>query len=98
ARDTGGRRTAEKIARRRDERDLRERAEREAAEGRQREEDERRRHDEETKRKAETEAKKRFGEDETKPRTAGAAATLTGPINLRSVVQEADDDEAPRTT
>jgi translation initiation factor IF-2 len=92
------RRIAEEAARRRDERDLRERAEREAAEARKRDEDERRRHDEETKRKAETEAKKRFGEDETKTRTAGAAATLTGPINLRSVVQEADDDEAPRTT
>jgi translation initiation factor IF-2 len=93
------RRVAEEAARRRDERDLRERAEREAAEGRKRDEDERRRHDEETKRKAETEAKKRFGEDETKTRTGGAAAaTLTAPINLRSVVPEADDDERPRTT
>jgi translation initiation factor IF-2 len=96
-REVEERRIAEEAARRRDERDLRERAEREAAEGRKREEDERRRHDEETKRKAETEAKKRFGEDETKTRTGGATATLTAPINLRSVVQEADEDEAPRT-
>jgi translation initiation factor IF-2 len=92
------RRIAEEVARRRDERDQLDRSEREAAEGRKREEDERRRHDEETKRKAETEAKKRFGEDETKARTGGAAATLTAPINLRSVVPEADEDERPRTT
>src|SRR5580700_10804488 len=81
-----------------EERDQLDRSEREAAEGRKREEDERRRHDEETKRKAETEAKKRFGEDETKARIGGAAATLTAPINLRNVVQEADEDERPRTT
>jgi translation initiation factor IF-2 len=92
------RRIAEEVARRRDERDQLDRSEREAAEARKREEDERRRHDEETKRKAETEAKKRFGEDETKARIGGAAATLTAPINLRSVVQEADEDERPRTT
>jgi translation initiation factor IF-2 len=92
------RRIAEEVARRRDERDQLDRSEREAAEARKREEDERRRHDEETKRKAETEAKKRFGEDETKARIGGAAATLTAPINLRSVVPEADEDERPRTT
>jgi translation initiation factor IF-2 len=92
------RRIAEEVARRRDERDQLDRSEREAAEARKREEDERRRHDEETKRKAETEAKKRFGEDETKARIGGAAATLTAPINLRNVVQEADEDERPRTT
>jgi translation initiation factor IF-2 len=97
-RDVEERKIAEEVARRRDERDLRERAEREAAEARKRDEDERRRHDEETRRKAETEAKKRFGEDETKTRTAaGAQATLTMPVNLRGVVQEADEEEAPRT-
>jgi len=92
------RRIAEEAARRRDERDAVERAEREAAEARKREEDERRRHDEETKRKAETEAKKRFGEDETKPKTA--TTTLTAPtalLNARNIVQEADEEEAPRT-
>src|SRR6202521_3983231 len=97
-RDIEERKIAEEVARRRDERDLRERAERDAAEARKRDEDERRRHDEETRRKAETEAKKRFGEDETKTKTAaGAQATLTMPVNLRGVVQEADEEEAPRT-
>jgi translation initiation factor IF-2 len=97
-RDIEERKIAEEVARRRDERDLRERAEREAAEARKRDEDERRRHDEETRRKAETEAKKRFGEDETKTRTAaGVQATLTMPVSLRGVVQEADEEEAPRT-
>src|ERR1700730_6146856 len=97
-RDIEERKIAEEVARRRDERDLRERAEREAAEARKRDEDERRRHDEETRRKAETEDKKRVGEDETKPRTAaGVQATLTMPVNLRGVVQEADEEEAPRT-
>src|ERR1700730_3758995 len=92
------RRIAEEVARRREEREVAERTEREAAEARQRDEDGRRRHDEEAKRKAENEAKKRFGEDETKHRRGGAgAATLTAPINLRAVMQEADDDEAPRT-
>ncbi len=92
------RRIAEEAARRRDERDAVERAEREAAEARKREEDERRRHDEETRRKAETEAKKRFGEDETKPKTA--TTTLTAPtalLNARNIVQEADEEDAPRT-
>jgi translation initiation factor IF-2 len=92
------RRQAEEIARRRDERDAVERAEREAAEARKREEDERRRHDEEAKRKAETEAKKRFGEDETKPKTA--TTTLSAPaatITARKIVPEADEEEAPRT-
>src|SRR5262245_59325645 len=91
------RRIAEEAARRREEREAAERAEREAAEARKREEDERRRHDEETKRKAETEAKKRFGDDETKSRTAaqppGAAVT---PISARRIVQEADEEETPR--
>src|SRR5215470_9443865 len=64
------RRLAEEAARRREEKEAVERAERDAAEARKREEEERRRHDEETKRKAETEAKKRFGDDETKPKTA----------------------------
>ena len=92
------RRIAEEVARRREEREVAERTEREAAEARKRDEDERRRHDEEAKRKAETEAKKRFGEDETKPKTP--ATTLSAPaaaISARKIVQEADEEEAPRT-
>jgi translation initiation factor IF-2 len=91
------RRQAEEIARRRDEREAAERAEREAADTRKRDEEERRRHDEETKRKAESEAKKRFGgEDEAKPKTAALAAPSSA-INVRNIVQEADEEEAPRT-
>jgi translation initiation factor IF-2 len=92
------RRIAEEVARRRDERDAVERAERDAAEARKRDEDDRRRHDEEAKRKAETEAKKRFGEDETKPKTA--TTTLSAPaaaLSARNIVQEPDEEEAPRT-
>ena len=91
------RRIAEEVARRRDERDAVERAERDAAEARKREEDERRRHDEEAKRKAETEAKKRFGEDETKPKTAATTLSAPAAINARNIVQEADEEDAPRT-
>ncbi|HSV21632.1 MAG TPA: translation initiation factor IF-2 [Xanthobacteraceae bacterium] len=90
------RRIAEEAARRREEREAAERAEREAAEARKREEDERRRHDEETRRKAETEAKKRFGDDETKPRTAAPAVGAAAAINARNIVQEPDEEEAPR--
>src|SRR6266853_509649 len=92
------RRIAEEAARRRDEKETADRAEHEAAEARKRDEDERRRHDEEAKRKAESEAKKRFGEDETKPKSS--ATTLGAPaaaINARNIVQEADEEEAPRT-
>ncbi len=88
-REAEERRVAEEESRRRNERDSREKVEREASETRKRDEEERRRHDEETKRKAEQEAKKRFGDDEAK-RAAGV------PINLRNIVPEADDDEAPR--
>jgi translation initiation factor IF-2 len=90
-REAEERRIAEEEARRRQERESRERVERDAAEARKREEEERRRHDEEAKRKAEQEAKKRFGDEETKPKTAA-----TAPINLRKAVPEADEDEAPR--
>src|SRR5262244_2476641 len=90
------RRIAEEAARRREEREAAERAEREAAEARKREEDERRRHDEETKRKAETEAKKRFGDDETKSRTAAPTVGAATPINARNIVQEPDEEDAPR--
>ncbi len=88
-REAEERRVAEEESRRRNERDSREKVEREASETRKRDEEERRRHDDETKRKAEQEAKKRFGDDEAK-RAAGV------PINLRNIVPEADDDEAPR--
>jgi translation initiation factor IF-2 len=91
------RRIAEEVARRRDERDAIERAEREAAEARKREEDERRRHDEEAKRKAETEAKKRFGEDETKQKASPTPSAPAVAINARTIVQEADEEDAPRT-
>src|SRR5499433_1339726 len=90
------RRIAEEAARRREEREAAERAEREAAEARKREEDERRRHDEETKRKAETEAKKRFGDDETKPRTAAPTVGAVAAVNARNIVQEPDEEDAPR--
>src|SRR6516164_6527293 len=57
----------------------------------------RRRDDEEAKRKAETEAKKRFGDEETKPKTAApTAAPSAATINARHIVQEADEDDAPR--
>jgi len=91
------RRMAEEAARRREERETAERAEHEAAEARKREEDERRRHDEEAKRKAETEAKKRFGDDETKPKTAAQPpGTAVTPVSARRIVQEAEEEEAPR--
>jgi translation initiation factor IF-2 len=88
------RRIAEDVARRREEKEVADRSEREAAEARKREEDERRRHDEEAKRKAETEAKKRFGDDETKAKTAAPSAAA--PINARHIVQEAEEEETPR--
>src|SRR5215468_2167400 len=91
------RRLAEEAARRREEKEAAERAEREASEARKREEDERRRHDEEAKRKAETEAKKRFGDDETKPKTAAQPpGTAVTPVSARRIVQEAEEEEAPR--
>jgi translation initiation factor IF-2 len=91
------RRIAEEAARRREEKEAAERAEREAAEARKQEEDERRRHDEEAKRKAETEAKKRFGDEETKSKTAGQPpGTAVTPISARRIVQEAEEEEAPR--
>jgi len=85
-REAEERRIAEEEARIRYSREETERAERVAAEARKREEEERRKHDEETKRKADEVAKRRFGA-ETAPKP-GAAARL---------VQEADEEEAPRT-
>jgi translation initiation factor IF-2 len=98
-REAEERRIAEEDARRRSERDSRERLEREAAEARKREEEDRRRHEDEAKRKAESEAKKRFGEEEkARPaQTTTAAAAPSAAINLRNVVQEPDEEEAPRT-
>jgi translation initiation factor IF-2 len=96
-REAEERRVAEEDARRRNERDSREQIEREAAEARKRDEDDRRRHDEEAKRKAETEAKKRFGEDEKAKAAASPASAPTIPINVRTAVQEPDEEEAPRT-
>ena len=90
------RRLAEEAARRRQEKEAADRVEREAAEARKREEDERRRHDEETKRKAETEAKKRFGEDEAKPKTAPSPGATPALVTARHIVQEAEEEEAPR--
>jgi translation initiation factor IF-2 len=91
------RRLAEETARRRAEKDAAERAEREAAEARKREEEERRRHEDEAKRKAETEAKKRFGDDEAKPKTVAPAQTTTAaPAGARHIVQEPEEEEAPR--
>ncbi len=90
------RRLAEEAARRREEKEAAERAEREAAEARKREEEERRRHEEEAKRKAETEAKKRFGDDEAKSRTAAPSHAPAAAVSARNVVQEADEEEAPR--
>jgi len=91
------RRIAEDAARRREEKESAERADREAAEARKHDEDERRRHDEEAKRKAETEAKKRFGDDETKPKTAAQPpGTAVTPISARRIVQEAEEEETPR--
>jgi translation initiation factor IF-2 len=97
-REAEERRTAEEEARRRSERESSERVEREAAEARKREEEDRRRHEEEAKRKAETEAKKRFGEEEkAKPATTSTpAAAPSAPINVRKVVQEPEEEEAPR--
>jgi translation initiation factor IF-2 len=91
------RRLAEEAARKRAEKDAAERAERDAAEARKREEEERRRNEEEAKRKAETEAKKRFGDEETKAKTAAPSqATVAAPVSARHIVQEADEEEAPR--
>ncbi len=75
----------------------RERVERDAAEARKRDEEDRRRHEDEAKRKAETEAKKRFGEDEKakSAATSAPAAAPSAPVN-RKVVQEPDEEEAPR--
>jgi translation initiation factor IF-2 len=95
-REAEERRVAEDDARRRNERESREQVEREAAEARKRDEDDRRRHDEEAKRKAETEAKKRFGEDE-KAKAATAPVSAPIPINVRTAVQEPDEEDAPRT-
>jgi translation initiation factor IF-2 len=99
-REAEERRIAEEDARRRAERDGVERQEREAAEARKREEEERRRHEDEAKRRAEGEAKKRFGEDEkaksATTTTTPAATTPAAPINVRNVVQEPDEEEAPR--
>ncbi|HVX91682.1 MAG TPA: translation initiation factor IF-2 [Xanthobacteraceae bacterium] len=86
-REAEERRIAEEEARRRQDRESREQTEREAAEARKREEEERRRHEEETKRKAEQEAKKRFGEEEAKAK---------GPVAARAVVNEPEEEEAPR--
>jgi translation initiation factor IF-2 len=91
------RRLAEEAARRRAEKETAERAEREAAEARKREEEERRRNEEEAKRKAETEAKKRFGDEEAKPKTVAPSQTTTAaPVSARHIVQEAEEEEAPR--
>jgi translation initiation factor IF-2 len=78
---------AEEEARVRRTREESERADRVAAETRKRDEEDRRKHDEETKRKADEVAKKRFGGDTTSPLKLGAPRP----------VQEADEDEAPRT-
>ncbi len=94
-REAEERKIAEEEARRRVERETRERAERDASETRKREEDERRRHDEETKKRAEEEAKKRFGDAEAKPATPTTTPTRT-PVDVRSIVPEVDEDEAPR--
>jgi translation initiation factor IF-2 len=91
-REAEERKSAEDEARRRTVRELSDRAEREAAETRKRDEEDRRRHDEETKRKAEQEAKKRFGEDESKPKTAPTTTTTARPAKL-----EPEEEEAPRT-
>ncbi|MBV9236243.1 MAG: translation initiation factor IF-2 associated domain-containing protein, partial [Xanthobacteraceae bacterium] len=96
-REAEERKIAEEEARRRVERETRERAEREASEARKREEDERRRHDEETKKRAEEEAKKRFGDAEAKPATTPTPTAPTRtPVDVRSIVPEVDEDEAPR--
>ena len=94
-REAEERKIAEEEARRRVDRESRERAERDASEARKREEDERRRHDEETKKRAEEEAKKRFGDAEAKPATTTSTPTRT-PVDVRSIVPEVDEDEAPR--
>ncbi len=96
-REAEERRVAEEDARRRNERESREQIEREAAEARKREEDDRRRHDEEAKRKAETEAKKRFGEDEKAKAAASPVSAPSIPINVRTAVQEPDEEDGPRT-
>jgi translation initiation factor IF-2 len=85
-REAEERKIAEEEARVRHSREEAERGERVKAEARKRDEEERRKHDEETKRKADEVAKKRFGTD----------AVVAKPAGPRPV-QEADDDEAPRT-
>ncbi len=95
-REAEERKIAEEEARRRVERECRERTEREASEARKRDEDERRRHDEETKKRAEEEAKKRFGDAETKPATTTTATPTRTPVDVRSIVPEVDEDDAPR--
>jgi translation initiation factor IF-2 len=92
------RRLAEEAARKRAEKEAAERTEREAAEARKRDEEERRRQEEEAKRKAETEAKKRFGDEEAKPKTAAPsqATTAAASVSARQIVQEAEEEEAPR--
>ena len=95
-REAEERKIAEEEARRRVERESRERTEREASEARKRDEDERRRHDEETKKRAEEEAKKRFGDAETKPATTTTATPTRTPVDVRSIVPEVDEDDAPR--
>jgi translation initiation factor IF-2 len=98
-REAEERKIAEEEARRRNSREGIERAEREAAEARKREEEERRKHEEEAKRKAELEAKKRFGEEETKAKSAVAAKPSAGkPAGTGArPVTEADEEEGPRT-
>jgi translation initiation factor IF-2 len=97
-REAEERRIAEEEARRRAERESRERVERDAAESRKRDEEDRRRHEDEAKRRAETEAKKRFGEDEKakSATTSTPAAAPATPANARTLVQEPDEEEAPR--
>src|SRR3984957_2167514 len=97
-REAEERRTAEEEARRRSERESSERVERDAAESRKREEEDRRRHEDEAKRRAETEAKKRFGEEEKAKvaTTSTPAATPAAPVAGRSLVQEPEEEEAPR--
>jgi translation initiation factor IF-2 len=90
-RDLEERKIAEEEAARRASREAIEQAEREAAEARKKAEEDRRRHEDEAKKKAELEAKKRFGDDETRPARAPAAARPAA-----VAVTEPDDDEGPR--
>src|SRR5579871_203784 len=90
-RDIEERKIAEEEAARRASREALEQTEREAAEARKKAEEDRRRHEDEAKKKAELEAKKRFGDDETRPARAPAAAPRA-PV----AVTEPDDDDGPR--